>query len=306
MSLEGQKHTCSTCKDEFDEIDVTCIAGTTFRCKVCNNHKTKLNRTLQRHPSIDGPWQELSKDKKDEFRKKGRDTVGLDLAAQLKQYVSETTTETVEDKFETEGVYMDEADIREKFKSKPEQAKHIMETAANFVCKVRNVKLYSVPQYKYISAEDKKRQLEVKRTLSTEEGFRKAKKTKVDKTAVKTEGQGTSSDQAGNMKELTPKQVTALSTTSEGLQRDHDKLKETLATVTEEDWKNFPAYVRKGTTLFEAKMLEHSALMDVSIANKKGIVKELKDKSKEVMTECKEWCRKVNLQKDEIVQIAAE
>ena len=75
---------------------------------------------------------------------------------------------------------MDEQDLDEEFKNKPEQKEHIKATAETFTCPKRNVKMYAVPVYESFSRKSSDHN-EIHKRILTQEDTNHVKPSKVPK-----------------------------------------------------------------------------------------------------------------------------
>ena len=111
----GQQRMCSQCKVETVVFPVA-------RCKPCN---TIYNRVLQCKKVMDGSciqaFDAMDKDKKLDFYNTCRDLTGQHLKGFMKQYIDKEVTQSFQTSLAGTGNFLDEDDLRDKYKNKPEQ-----------------------------------------------------------------------------------------------------------------------------------------------------------------------------------------
>ena len=82
------------------------------------------------------------------------------------------------------GKFMDEVDLAEKYKNKPEQLKNIMENAPKYFCPIRKVTLRSDPEYSLLQSDLVEQTRKSGRVVEEEDKIRPAKKAKAKSKAL--------------------------------------------------------------------------------------------------------------------------
>jgi len=134
---------CSICNEARDVVANT-------RCGECDPLRLKLQRILAKLPpdqrSAFDNWG--TKENRADFYKKHKDTLRKDLKTEVEGIVKEKSTAEAEVAFGGNGNWMDEEDLREKYKHKPGRADAILENSRSYTCPIINVKLYEDMEYK--------------------------------------------------------------------------------------------------------------------------------------------------------------
>ena len=72
---------------------------------------------------------------------------GEDLRSKVEEVVLDWKTQTTRIEFNQDAEYMDEVDVREKYKNKPEVAENIILNGKRFFCPVKKLTMYADPKY---------------------------------------------------------------------------------------------------------------------------------------------------------------
>ena len=83
------------------------------------------------------------------------------------------------DRFSGDGEWLDEIDLREKFKNKPEQAQHIIDNARSVMHPTRGVLVWEVLEFKSSSGSSTEKSVQLKRVASQEQLVKPPKAAKV-------------------------------------------------------------------------------------------------------------------------------
>ena len=122
-------------------------------------------------------WANVSKTDKTKVFQQNREILGPGLKAALTQTIEHTFRQKRETSFAADGDWLDEDDVKEMFKNKPEQFKHVLANAKTMTCPVRGITLYEVLKYKSHSSDHKEmangRRLEVS-TATSHKGSKRA------------------------------------------------------------------------------------------------------------------------------------
>jgi hypothetical protein len=101
--------------------------GTSFRCSDCNSLKSRLTRMLQKEGQEQASaFKSFSREEKTDFFAKNRGTMGYDLSVAVQDVITRVLKTSDEVEFKGTGEFLDEADIREKYVNKPQQADAIL------------------------------------------------------------------------------------------------------------------------------------------------------------------------------------
>ena len=138
---KGGTRACSQCKTETVVFPVA-------RCKPCN---TIYNRVLQCKQVMDGSciqaFDAMDKDKKLDFYNTCRDLTGQHLKGFMKQFLEKEVQTTTQTHLSGNGVWRDEADLKEKYEKKPDQLEAVKANARTMMCPLRQCVLYEDLDY---------------------------------------------------------------------------------------------------------------------------------------------------------------
>lgn len=132
-----------------------------YKCVPCNRLNTRTSVMLDKL-NMKEQWCALPKDKKVSFFQAAHAYAGEQLKAEITQTVERFFRQSQSTAFEGNGVWVDEDDLNDRFKNKPDQLKSIKERANTMDDPVRGVKLYEVIEYK----SQLKQQTEVENRIS--------------------------------------------------------------------------------------------------------------------------------------------
>ena len=135
------------------------------------------------------------------------DVCGDALAMKFTENTTESRADAFSSEFNDLGKFMDEDDLTEKYKNKPEQIKNILANATTTHCAVRNVKLWADPEYTLNLRNSASASKTRARTMERDEIVKKAKKPKIVKTAI---GPDTADRDAEEMPTLSAANATAV------------------------------------------------------------------------------------------------
>lgn len=178
---------CSTCRKPIsgeNSVVVARAVGKTpssMRCKACHNLKSRINRVLSHYGTLAKDWTNVSENEKKEFYQKYKEMAGQDLLTRLQETVTEHKKTSSAVSFEGTGDYIDEIDLDEKYKNKPDQLAAIKANTRTYFCSVRQVQLNEDVKYK-------------RKAVETEE-YMKVQKRKMQSIPLEQgEGDGTAAD----------------------------------------------------------------------------------------------------------------
>lgn len=155
VKVDGQHDPslCTVCKKPVDEensiVVVCCVQKQPVvrRCKACHALKSRINRVVSKHGALAADWTQVSDAEKKEFYQNYQTLAGPDLLARLQETVTESKRRSSAVEFVGTGEYLDEADMNERYKHKPEQLANIFANTRNYFCAVRQVWLYEDVKY---------------------------------------------------------------------------------------------------------------------------------------------------------------
>ena len=107
----------------------------------------------------------MSDDQRLQFYKDCAMLRGDALDAKVVEAETQITTRTSKASFQGDGDWLDESEVRDKFKSRPEQADSIIKNAKHFYDPTRQVMLYEVVAYKSQQLDTEERTDESKRQI---------------------------------------------------------------------------------------------------------------------------------------------
>ena len=176
--LQEFESKCCSCGIGCSIDDSTPVRGDCRRCKRCGALRSRVTRLLAVNEKLRESWEGCGEEQKKQFLT-NPDNQALfagDLKKQLEVTVSESHKLSSSTKFKGIDKFKDEADIIEKYKSKPEQAASILKNADSFVCPNRGVKLYADIEYEGAREQVEEHAQEKKRQLSQDQTIKPPKK----------------------------------------------------------------------------------------------------------------------------------
>ena len=143
---------------------------TAYKCRSCNRLQSRINR-MQASSDMQIAFPDAAA--REAFFKKHQESFGEDLKAALEVVTIETRSHTSTDKLAEEGDWLDEVDLTEKYKSKPEQLKSMLQNAKRMEHPTRKVTLFFDANFKSTATEELEKRCE-ERAVATSETFKKA------------------------------------------------------------------------------------------------------------------------------------
>ncbi len=157
-------------------------AQPTYACKSCNRLSNRIYKAQAEDESLKGCMDKLTADDRKEFFVTHCEVLGPELAALLKTTATKSHLLVESEGFNANGDWLDEADLTEKYKSKPQQLESILAKARSFTHPIRGCLLYEDVEFKGQASHVTKRREEVTISAETEETAKKPpKKVKVAK-----------------------------------------------------------------------------------------------------------------------------
>ena len=111
-------------------------------CLECNALISRVNRLTKADPSLSTGFNGLNKEDKVDWLARNSNTFGDALVKELQVCCSMVTENTAFGGFKGTGMWLDEEDLRDKYKNKINQAESIMENSRSFMHPHRKVTVY--------------------------------------------------------------------------------------------------------------------------------------------------------------------
>ena len=237
---------CGFCDEKVEDGNFVRPSVSTVWCKPCNSLKGRAYRINK-----DMPWQNLSAEKRREWFRENHASFGLELTASLTQLHTEIqeTASTVE--LVGTGDFLDEDDLKERYRSKPEQLECILANTQSFKCARRGVKLYEDMKYTSVRKEST---VKTTRDLKTVECTDERK-------GIKRKTVTTSKPRpSGEPKPVSPAQLKRAEKQVQMLSKELEKLDALMKNITaSEHCQHVPPYVLNFAKVTKADTLAHIA-----------------------------------------------
>ena len=141
--------TCSSCKTTESPTWVTVCKGKapangglpgpdTLRCADCNDARSRLERLWKRAPDLKAQYTQeaLTPDERKAFITEAKGLMGDQLETLVKQTISKKRISEKESSLSAECEWLDEKDLKERLKSRPDKVDKIMECGQQMHCPV--------------------------------------------------------------------------------------------------------------------------------------------------------------------------
>ena len=207
---------CSVCKEVLVDEDGDALQGK-YRCKNCNKVAQRISRLMRDEARGGEDWTSewidtgrMTPEERKDFYVSARKFVGpAQLKASMLSKIEEVKTRTNHQKWAANENFMDEHDLREKYRSKPEILANVMKNATQFRCPIRGCTMFADVSYSSNRVTTETEERYVKRSLDTNEDHKGEKRPKkaIDDAKPKREKPPPKPQQ------LTTAQVTALEKT---------------------------------------------------------------------------------------------
>jgi len=169
---EGATVYCVLCRNRAQKAVSVCVVKAKkdthhdqWNCKSCKRLKERINE-FQRTNEYFKMFNQISKEKKAEFFQKSHLLMGRDLSASLTDTISQMQIESSELVFTGSGDWLDEADLRQKYESKPDVLERILKLAKTMDDAIKG-KLYQDTHFQSKSIDTQK--FEKTRVLQTQQ-----------------------------------------------------------------------------------------------------------------------------------------
>ena len=182
--------TCQLCEQDVEQSSAICLNKNKtgdasqkafYRCSMCNSLSSRIYRAKGRVQ-----WE--SKEAKKDFFLQHATLAGNDLKQELEHATTQLERETTNDYDDADTAWLDEVDLQQKYKDKPDQLKSIMDTAETREHPTRKVTLYADINFSSKHSKRHEVEAETKRkctSMETVKGAKKPKKEKPEKTEDK-------------------------------------------------------------------------------------------------------------------------
>ena len=163
-------------------------AAGVYVCVQCNRLSARVYKLTADNQDLSISFSTLTRDERADFFLKNADLMGKDLAKAITNTASLSYTDEQVDGFLASGKWLDEIDLDEKYKNKPEQLAEIKKRARTFVHPTRQVKLYEDLDFDSTAGLTAKRTAEQRVESQSNEQEKKPKRQKTEKSSeAKTE-----------------------------------------------------------------------------------------------------------------------
>jgi len=167
---------CSLCNTDKLEAEMQ----EANRCFDCNPLRQRLARLNKEMHSTQGDLFSTVEERAN-FYLEHRGKLPADLKVVVVNSISQTQSRSRELQLVGTGTYLDEIDLKEKYKLKPGYAEKIMQRTFNFKHVLTDAKMYEDMEYQSKATQTTKRELNEEINMSQTEVPKRAKKAKTDK-----------------------------------------------------------------------------------------------------------------------------
>ena len=127
--------------------------------------RARIARLTAHHGALAQSWEEVSDKEKNAFYCECREKAGTELQFRMQETIHDSSSKKSIVNFGSSGIFIDEDDLNEKYKRKPEQLASIKANTRTMTCPVRKVKLYEDPEFKLTAGDTDTRLEEEKRNV---------------------------------------------------------------------------------------------------------------------------------------------
>ena len=290
--LPANMQKCDKCKLEKDDCiqifkpkEGTSQAGV-WRCKPCNALVSRLT-TVKKNDDMALLFDDISADSKAKFFQNNHALMGSDLTAVLHDTVVASLLQRRELEHAAEGDWLDEVDIKDKYKSKPALAQVILKNAKSWYDEQKETWLYLDIKYKTnsraIDISERKREFKAAQES-------KAKKARVAKPMAKADNKVADGEAAADdKKSLTSADKTQCTKLVADLQAKSSLVQQKITICEHEKLKDMiPTYVVRNLKLWMAEAIQWTTEAQVILEEEKA------DKFKEFKKAGADVKKKVN------------
>ena len=151
--------------------------GDRIQCVPCHNLLARIRR-LTKRDGCSEDWGVVDKEKRKTFMKECSSLMGDELSKQISCVITESKVFKQMTEFTGAGGFLDEDDLKEVFKNKPDQLRNVQLNAPQITCPIRKVTLYQNPEYKLSNSVSEDSSRTMTREASQEQKVKPAKKAK--------------------------------------------------------------------------------------------------------------------------------
>jgi len=162
---------CYICKEPVSSAKT----DTVCRCKKCNACMSRLNRIMTQRSEFVEDWGNQSDEQRQAFYMENRNKYGKDLEGAVHIIMTETRMKKITHKFNGSGKWYDEADMRERYKNKPDQLSAVLNNCAKMFCPKRETTLHEYVDYTTLMSVEEEYVKEQKRKYETTKEFKAEK-----------------------------------------------------------------------------------------------------------------------------------
>ena len=265
-SKRGQGVKCNLCQAEKAAEDMQ----ESGRCRECGPLRSRVLRLFTANNTHRDEFLSLTQDAKKKFYEENRDKFGQDLKIAIASIVKQSTEHVQCASLVGNGTFLDEADMRDKYKAKPGRADAIIANTRNFVCPIAKVTLYEDMQYLSKREETTKRCHTEESIMSQEATIKPPKKPRTIK-AVQENPTG-----EPEPKPLSESQMATLAKYNDAYARLDEALTSKIDMVQKEDLSKFiPSHTIPSVTTFREKIRAEKAELEIAIESKHGTLKDV-------------------------------
>ena len=251
------------------------------RCLGCNRLRLKLHKLRDCLPE---DWaKEMSEGERAKFYDEHRGKLSADLKVAVAELVTLKQSRTQVVELVGSGVYLDEDDLRSKYKAKPGVAERIMERTHSFVHGLTDITMYEDMMYTRVATNTSKRELTDESSLTQDRIAAKPKRPRLAK-AAEQDKENTAPEPAGESKPPPPAakpwteaqvgQVIKIAKTYSDLTEQLRELQTTCSTAISEF---LPSHLLGKLQAMMAKLDCETAEVDANMETKTGAIKGIKD-----------------------------
>ena len=214
----------------------------TYCCHDCNRLSGRIYRLQQKDPSLVAQIEKLTKEDKKMFYEESRSLMGDQLVAKIRATVGEVTESSNTGSFAGKGVWLDEEDLDDKYKSKPFQLACVKERGRTMVHPIRGCTLWEDIDFTTEAANSNKHKIEQGLRTESEERVKKPRrKTRQVKSEKQEEAKGSkpSTDKGRGSNPLTDKGREKNTKLRSKLQKQSNELKELLDNANQDGIKEY-------------------------------------------------------------------
>jgi len=287
---------CNICRECLTEGDAL---RNKYRCKNCASVAQRISRLVRNDPGEDdftSEWMDtgrMTADERRDFYVSARDYIGpRSLKAAMESKIEEIKTRTNKQAWSANSTFLDEVDIRDKYKNKPDIIESILKKAEQFHCPIKGCVLYEDIVYANARVTETTEARHVKRSAETTENM-KGEKQKRQKKAIADKPKAPKALPPPPKLKLSQHGVDAFLKTSKQLAALSDKIDDQMDQAKDVDvQKLVPAFL-----LEKARTVKHDLQMEIEMidlgATTREAEKTLKKSNKKMREEADEIIREM-------------